>query len=157
MGINVDDSLRLTKFIQQGTTNSTHRSLAQTIFSTPNMTLGKATLLFETYTPAKPSSSNVSVNAVICYFCRKKGHTAQNCQKKERHPKKKRDQLQPKDPKSLSRKAVTKRQRFPCVICKSTDHPSRQCLRRAEVKKCLAKSPSTAQWGGDEDFLDENN
>ena len=51
------------------------------------MTLGKATLLFETYTPAEPSPSNVSVNAVICYFCRKKGHTAQNCQKKKRHPK----------------------------------------------------------------------
>ena len=38
MGINIDDSLRLTKFIQQGTTNSKHRSLAQTIFSSPNMT-----------------------------------------------------------------------------------------------------------------------
>jgi hypothetical protein len=31
MGINVDDSLRLTKFIQQDTTNSKHKSLA-----TPN-------------------------------------------------------------------------------------------------------------------------
>ena len=120
MGINVDDSLRLTKFMQQGTTNSKHRSLAQTIFSTPNMTLGKATSLFETYTPAEPSSSNVSVNDVICYFCRKKGHTAQNCQKKKRHPKKKRDQLQPKDQKSSLRKTVTKRQRFFCVICEST-------------------------------------
>jgi hypothetical protein len=38
MGINVDDSLRLTKFIQQDTTNSKHRSLAQTIYSTPAMT-----------------------------------------------------------------------------------------------------------------------
>ena len=82
VGINVDDSLRLTKCIQQGTTNSKHRSLAQTIFSTPNMTLGNATSLFEAYTPAEPSPSNVSVNAVIYYFFRKKGHTAQNCQKK---------------------------------------------------------------------------
>ena len=88
MGINVDDSLRLTKFIQQGTTNSKHRSLAQTN-SAPIMTLGKATLLFDTYTPAEPSSSSVSVNAVICYFCRKKGDTAQNCQKKKRHSKRK--------------------------------------------------------------------
>jgi hypothetical protein len=53
MGVNVDDSLRLTKFIQQDTTNSKHRSLAQTIFTTPNMTLSRATSLFETYhTPA---------------------------------------------------------------------------------------------------------
>jgi transcription-repair coupling factor (superfamily II helicase) len=35
MGINVD-SLRLTKFIQQDTTNSKYKSLAQTIFTTPN-------------------------------------------------------------------------------------------------------------------------
>ena len=86
---------------------------------------------FETHTPAEPSSSNVSVKAVICYFCRKKGHTAQNCQKKKKHPKKKRDQLQPKDQKSSSRKAVTKRQRFPCVMCESTDHRCHQCPRRA--------------------------
>ena len=110
MGVNIDDYLGLTKFIQQGTTISKHRSLAQTIFSTPNMTLGKATSLFETYTPAEPSPSNVSVNAVICYFYRKKGHTAQNCQKKKKHPKEKRNQLQPKDQKFLSRKATTTRQ-----------------------------------------------
>ena len=30
MGVNVDDSLRLTKFIQQDTANSKHKSLAQT-------------------------------------------------------------------------------------------------------------------------------
>jgi hypothetical protein len=52
MGINVDDSLRLTKFIQQDTTNSKHKSLAQTIFSTPNMTFSRATSLFELITPA---------------------------------------------------------------------------------------------------------
>jgi hypothetical protein len=46
MGINVDDSLRLTKFIQQDTTNSKHESLTQTIFTTPNMTLSTATVLF---------------------------------------------------------------------------------------------------------------
>jgi hypothetical protein len=51
----VDDSLRSTKFIQQeDTTNSKHKSQAQTIFSTPNMAsynISRATSLFETYNP----------------------------------------------------------------------------------------------------------
>jgi hypothetical protein len=34
MGTNVNDSLLLTKFIQQDTTNSKHKSLAQTVFTT---------------------------------------------------------------------------------------------------------------------------
>ena len=122
MGINVDDSLLLTKFIQQGTTNSKHRSLAQTIFSTPNMTLKNATSLFATYTPAEPSSSNVRVNAVTRY----------------RDIRKTKCQLQPKDQKSSSQKTVTKGQRFSCVNCESIDHSSHLCPRRAEVKKRLA-------------------
>jgi hypothetical protein len=52
IGINVDDSLRLTKFIQQDTINLKHKLLAQTIFTTPNITLSRATSLFETYNPA---------------------------------------------------------------------------------------------------------
>ena len=73
MGINVDDSLRLTKFIQQKTTNERHKSLAQTIFSTPNMTLSRATSLFETYAPGE-SSTTVTVNALFCRYCKGSGH-----------------------------------------------------------------------------------
>jgi predicted RNA-binding protein len=73
MGINVDDSLHLTKFIQQDTTNSKHKSLAQTIFTTPNMTLSRATSLFEIYHPGSSSSSTPapSVNALFCRHCKK--------------------------------------------------------------------------------------
>jgi hypothetical protein len=73
MGINVDDSLRLTKFIQQDTTNSKHKSLAQTIFSTPNMTISGATALFETYHPRgdPPSAGEPSVNAIFYTYLRK--------------------------------------------------------------------------------------
>ena len=51
MGVQIDDSIRLTKFIQQDTTNTKHKQLTQTIFTTPNMTLGRAASLFETYNP----------------------------------------------------------------------------------------------------------
>ena len=51
MGVQIDDSIRQTKFIQQDTTNTKHKQLAQTIFTTPNMTLGRAASLFETYNP----------------------------------------------------------------------------------------------------------
>ena len=51
MGVQIDDSIRLTKFIQQDTTNKKHKHLAQTIFTTPNMTLRRAASLFETYKP----------------------------------------------------------------------------------------------------------
>jgi hypothetical protein len=77
MGINVDDSLRLTKFIQQDTTNFKYKSLAQTIFTTPNMTLSRATSLFETYHPGEQpptEPSALSVNAIFCNYCRKHGH-----------------------------------------------------------------------------------
>ena len=51
MGVQIDDSICLTKFIQQDTTNTKHKQLAQTTFTTPNMTLGPAASLFETYNP----------------------------------------------------------------------------------------------------------
>ena len=51
MGIQIDDSICLTKFIRQDTTTTKHKQLAQTIFTTPNMTLGRAASLFETYNP----------------------------------------------------------------------------------------------------------
>jgi hypothetical protein len=85
MGINVDDSLRLTKFIQQDTTNSKHKSQAQTIFSTPNMTFSRATSLFETYHSGEQTlveSSAPSVNAIFCNYCQKKGHKVKVCKKK---------------------------------------------------------------------------
>jgi hypothetical protein len=70
----VDDLLRLTKFIQQDTTNSKHKSLAQTIFTTPNMTLSRTTSLFETYHPGTSSSSAPapSVNALFCRYSARK-------------------------------------------------------------------------------------
>jgi hypothetical protein len=95
MGINVDDSLRLTKFIQHDTTNSKYKSLAQTIFTTPNMTLSRATFLFETYhpgeqpPPAEPSA--LSVNAIFCNYCRKHGHKTKACKKKTSDEKKAED------------------------------------------------------------------
>ena len=69
MGINVDDSTRFTKFI---------RSLAQTIFTTPNMSLGHATSLFETYNPPSTSTSTSdtpTVNALFRWYS--KGKTTQ--------------------------------------------------------------------------------
>ena len=45
MGI-VDDSMRLTKLIQQKTANSKRKSLAQSVFSTSNITLIRATDVF---------------------------------------------------------------------------------------------------------------
>jgi hypothetical protein len=93
MGINVDDSLRLTKFIQQDRTNSKHKSLAQTIFTTPNMTLSRATSLFETYHPGSSSSSTQapSVNALFCRYCKKEGLSIQSCDKKRKNNQKEKE------------------------------------------------------------------
>jgi hypothetical protein len=76
MGVNVDDSLRLTKFIQQDSTNSKHKALAHSIFTTPNMTLNRATSLFETYLPGDTATAAPTVNAptVFCRYCKKNGH-----------------------------------------------------------------------------------
>jgi hypothetical protein len=76
----------LTKFIQQDTTNSKHKSLAQTIFTTPNMTLSLATSLFETYHPGEQpaESSAPSVNAILCTYCHKNGHKVKTCRNKIR-------------------------------------------------------------------------
>jgi hypothetical protein len=85
MGIRIDDSLRLTKFIQQDTTNSKHKSLAQTIFTTPNMTLSRATSLFKTYHPGLSSTPAPapSVNALFCRYCKKEGHNIQRYSKQK--------------------------------------------------------------------------
>jgi hypothetical protein len=112
MGINVDDSLRLTKSIQQDTTNSKHKSLAQTIFTAPIMTLSQATSLFETYNPGgdPPSARAPSVNALFS--------PAQNKIKSQSDEK----------PRTSSHKK--KKWRFTCAICDSTDHSSFKCPKR---------------------------
>ena len=86
MGVQIDDSICLTKFIQQDTTNTKHKQLAQTIFTTPNMTLGRAASFFETYNP--PSGSTAApppptVNAVTSRYCKGKDHKLSGCPKKK--------------------------------------------------------------------------
>jgi hypothetical protein len=122
MGINVDDSLRLTKFIQQDTTNSKHKSLAQTIFSTPNMTFSRATSLFETNHPGEQTSvesSAPSVNAIFCNYCQKKGHKVKVCKKKISDEKNKKRKTSNDSSEDSSQVFSGKRGRFPCCICKA--------------------------------------
>jgi hypothetical protein len=159
MGIQVDDSLRLTKFIQQDCTNSKHKSLAQTIFTTPNMTLTRATSLFETYQPPSASSSSTAptVNALFCRYCKKEGHNIQSCNKKK-HKNQREKGKRPPQKNSHSSGSAKKKQRYPCAICDSTDHLSYQCPRKAEVKQCLKSSgEKNLRWGKDEHFTDEEN
>jgi hypothetical protein len=167
MGINVDDSLRLTKFIQQDCTNSKHKSLAQTIFTTPDMTLSRATSLFETYHPSASSSSAPapSVNALFCRYCKKDGHTIQSCNKKKTRNQKEREKPKRSQHKnSQSSGPSKKKQRYPCAICDAADHLTHQCPRREEVKQCLKSSTATEvqrlknlRWGRDEHLSDEEN
>jgi hypothetical protein len=165
MGINMDDSLRLTKFIQQETTNSKHKSLAQTIFTTPNMTLSRATSLFETYHPGASSSptSAPSVNALFCRYCKKEGHNIQSCDKKRKKNQKEKEKPKRTQHKnSQSSGPSRKKQRYPCVICDATDHLSYQCPRKEEVRQCLKSSEEAHQlkklrWGRDEHHSDEEN
>lgn len=151
MGINVDDSLRLTKFIQQDTTNSKHKSLAQTIFTTPNMTLSRATSLFETYQPG--STPEPSVNALFCPNCKKKGHTIQSCKKKKGKNVQQKIKRKPQDeekPRTSSHKK--KKWRFTCAICDSTDHSSFKCPKREVARMAAAgsKTSKSVNWGADE-------
>ena len=166
MGINVDDSLRLTKFIQQDCTNSKHKSLAQTIFTTPDMTLSRATSLFETYHPSSSSSSAPapSVNALFCRYCKKEGHNIQACNKKKSKNQKEKHTKRPQSKPSHSSGPSKKKQRYPCVICDANDHLTHQCPRREEVKQCLKSSAATEvqrlktlRWGRDDHLSDEEN
>jgi hypothetical protein len=158
--INVDDSLRLTKFIQQDTTNSKHKSLAQTIFSTPNMTFSRATSLFETYHPSEQSSSESSapsVNAVFCNYCQKNGHKVKVCKKKISDEKNKKRKTSSSSSDDSSQDFSGKRGRYPCCICKAKDHRTHECPRIPEVHKCLADSDRSADrkapaWGQDEHY-----
>ena len=147
MGINVDESLRLTKFIQQDTTNSKYKSLAQTIFTTPNMTLSRATSIFETYHPGEQlaESSLPSVNAMFCRYCKKKGHVIQSCMKKsknaqnvQRKPHAEEDDPANNDSSSESDdEPSTKKRRYMCALCDLCDHPSHRCPRLPEVRQYL--------------------
>ena len=141
MGVRIDDSIRLTQFIQQDTTNTKHKQLAQTIFTMPNMTLGRAASLFETYNPPSGPAAALTtptVNAVTCRYCKGKDHKLSDCPKKKPISDKKRAE----NPYSSSspRFRSAKRQRFPCAICDSMDHVSHLCPRREESKRCLAQS-----------------
>jgi hypothetical protein len=157
MGINVDDSLRLTKFIQQDTTNSRHKSLAQTIYTTPNMTLSRATSLFETYHPSAVVSESAPapvVNALFCRYCKQKGHEIQSCHKKTKNDHNKRKKPE------VSRKSDSahkgKKKRFPCDLCDAQDHPTYKCPRKGEARKALGKADRKVSWGGDETVFDED-
>lgn len=154
MGVNVDDSLRLTKFIQQDSTNSKHKALAHTIFTTPNMTLNRATSLFETYLPGDSSKEAPSVNAIFCRYCKQSGHDIQACKKKPTNPRKKRPTEKSHNSSKnqhSSNNSPKKKSRFPCGICDQFGHPTYQCPRKAEVKKCLTAAPEKKmRWGDDE-------
>ena len=141
MGVQIDDSIRLTKFIQPDTTYTKHKQLAQTIFTTPSMTLGRAASLFETYNPPSgpaAASTTPTVKALLCQYCKGKDHNLSNCPKQKPVSDKKRAEKPYASSSAQSRSA--KRQRFPCAICDSMDHLSHLCPRREEVKRCLAQS-----------------
>ena len=85
----IDDFICLTKIILQDTTNTKHKQLAQTIFTKPNMTLGRAASLFETYNPPSgPAAAppTPTVNAVTCRYCKGKDHKLSYCPKKSLFP-----------------------------------------------------------------------
>ena len=170
MGVTVDDTLRLTKFIQEKTTNSMHSGLARTIYSTPAITLTKATALFEGYVPQQSQSSNSepSVSALFCRYCKKNNHLIEDCQKRQKNNagkssnKNGRDKSKPKKSNKSSSTGSSgnsrKKPRYPCAICDSTDHATHLCPRKADVAKCLEKMKSTSSsssraWGDDDESL----
>jgi len=158
MGVDVDDALRLTKFIQDKTTNSQHQVLAQTIYSTPQITLSRATSLFEGYTPSS-TTVEPSINAItkICSFCKNKGHTSGECRKrkasKDRDKDSNRGQRGNKDQGQSHQKP-----RFPCGICDSKNHSAFKCPMKKEVMQCVKKlkQQKGSNWGNDEEGGDED-
>lgn len=158
MGVNVDDTLRLTKFIQQDSTNSKHKALAHTIFTTPNMTLNRATSLFETYLPGDSAKEAPSVNAIFCRYCKKTGHDIQACSKRPKTDRKGKHTQKRSAPKNQSspKNSSNKKSRFPCGICDTFGHPTYKCPRKAEVKQCLNSAEKKVTWGDDEKFSDDH-
>jgi hypothetical protein len=152
MGVVVDDNMRLTKFIQDKTTNSQHQALAKTIYSTPQMTLSKATSLFEGYEPVASDSDHV-VAALppkdFCVYCKKAGHLKPDCLKlKAKERGRDRDRKQRGGGGGAS---PNKKPRYPCGICDSTKHSAFQCPLKKEVKKCVQKLQKQSNWGKDEE------
>jgi hypothetical protein len=136
MGVNVDVSMRLTKFIQQDTTNSRHKN-RQTLFTTPYITLNRATSLFETYAPAGGQSSAASVKAIVCGYCKKNGHELKVCRIKIRDDGAKKRKTHTS---KMSTHSKGKRARFPCAIGDDKNHRTHECPRRDEARKCLGFS-----------------
>ena len=139
--MHIDDFIRLTKFIQQDTTNAKHKQLAQTIFTTPNMTLGCAASLFKTCNPPSGPAAEPpppTVNAVPCRYCRGKDHQLSDFPKKKPNS----DHNRAEKPYSSSspRSRPAKRQRFLCAICDSMAHLSHLCPRREEARRILDQS-----------------
>ena len=152
MGVNVDDSLRLTKFIQPTTTNQKHKSLAQTIFTTPNMTLSRATSLFETY---HPEETTTSVNVVTCRHCNKPEHKGGKCpvldkRKGKYYGRGRNRNSGDKSHRKSSPKSNNKKPRYPCAICDAADHATHLCPRRDEAIKCISKAKKSVGWGADD-------
>jgi hypothetical protein len=139
MGINVDDSLRLTKCIQHDTTNSKYKSLAQTIFTTPNMTLSPATSLFETYHPMNSLLNPASYHlATPCSAGTvKKGHTIKSCMKKSKNAQNVQRNPHPEENDPANYEPSTKKRRYMCALCDLCDHPSHRCPRLPEVRQYL--------------------
>ena len=163
MGVSIDDSLRLTKFIQDKTTNSKHHVLAQTIYSTPAITLSRATSLFEGYQPAAASPS-VSALDAFCNYCKKRGHLIADCTKRPSRKDKDRSNRRDRgDSSRVSSSDQHKKPRFPCAICDSSDHAAFRCPMKEEVMKCVKKlkkdrsnksNKNATTWGNDEENED---
>jgi hypothetical protein len=154
MGVDVDDSLRLTKFIQDKTTNSQHQVLAQTIYSTPQITLSRATSLFEGYTPSSiPVPPSVNAISKTCSFCKNRGHSSSECRKRKASKDKDRDRGQ------KGNKDQGQKPRFPCGICDSKNHSAFKCPMKAEVMQCVKKlkQQKGSNWGNDEEGDDASN
>ena len=130
--------------------------MAQTIFTTPNMTLNRATSLFETYHPGSSSSTSV-VKALFCRYCKKDGHDVRSCNKKKSKNQKKKH-TRPDTRNQASSAPLKKKQRYPCAICDSMTHLSHKCPRREDVKKCLQTGGSGGKlhWGADEQISDDD-
>jgi hypothetical protein len=149
MGVNIDDTMRLTKFIQQDTTNSKYRQLAQTIYTTPAMNLTKAQSLFEAYQPPTTTEVTTTVNALFCKRCKKQGHTVKRCPGRQNHKGGK---------KTTSEEEPRKRTRYPCSICDKKGHPTYKCPRKRDVQKCMKEMEKSKKyrWGEDEGEDDSN-